>query len=135
MIKRDEVMPLLIGACPSYERRWADYVNDPIYEQDLLYVHLGDLACHLVELMSRGETAEFGAVFAVVERLHIEGDPYVSEAATIGLLEDIQSMAAHHGMNPEVFRPWLGPESARWWDKLRRFWGGDAFALCDTALG
>jgi hypothetical protein len=27
-----------------------------------------------------------------------------------------------NGTFPEQFRPYLGPVSARWWDKLYRFW-------------
>jgi hypothetical protein len=50
------------------------------------------------------------------------GDPYVSEAATIGSLEDLQNTDLHDGTDPEQFRPYLLPESARCWDELYGFW-------------
>src|SRR3546814_400719 len=75
-----------------------------------------------IEQLISGTTAEFEAVFDVVERWHCEGDPYVKEAATIGFLEGIQNNSGHFGLDPRRFEPWLRPESRRWWDKLSRFW-------------
>jgi len=50
------------------------------------------------------------------------GNSYVAEAATVGLLEDLQNVNLHKETEPEQFRPWLLPESAKWWDKLYGFW-------------
>jgi hypothetical protein len=58
-------------------------------------------------------TQEFPAIFDSIERLHIEGDDQVREAATIGLLEGIQTTAGHRRVDPEVFVPYLKPESAK----------------------
>ncbi|MCB0994624.1 MAG: hypothetical protein KDB21_06015, partial [Acidimicrobiales bacterium] len=63
--------------------------------------------------------------FAVIERMHTDGDAYVAELATIGYLEGIQNMVGHAGVDPAVFVPYLGPESARWWRGLDRFWAGE----------
>lgn len=88
-----------------------------------LYLVLADFARHLIRLVERGETAGLPAAFAAVERLQIEGEHYVQEAVTVGLLESLQNLNLHpNGTNPEQFRPFLGPESARWWDKLVQFW-------------
>ena len=65
-------------------------------------------------------------MFDVVERLHVDGDSYVKEAATIGLLEGIQNVAGHHGVDPEVIVSHLRTESAKWWAELNRFWDGKA---------
>jgi hypothetical protein len=107
-------MPLLHEAVPSFAR------GD---DRDLLYVELGELAAHLIELQQRGETREFPALFAVIERLHLDGTDEVKEAATIGLLEGVQNIALHEGLDPVVFVPYLKPESARAWRDLERFWG------------
>jgi hypothetical protein len=92
--------------------------------RDCLNLALGDLAHHLVEQLDAGKTNRFEAVFDVVERWHCEGDHYVKEAATIGLLEGIQNNSEHWGIDPSRFECWLKPESKRWWDKLNRFWNG-----------
>jgi hypothetical protein len=73
--------------------------------------------------LARRETASLPAVFAAIERLHVEGDYYVREASTVGLLESLQNPNLHeNGTTPEQFRPYLGPVSARWWEKLHGFW-------------
>jgi hypothetical protein len=65
-------------------------------------------------------------VARVIERLHVEGDPYVREAATIGLLEGIQNVWGNNGVDPELFFPFLLPESVRWWKSLNKFWNGES---------
>ncbi|HEX8488768.1 MAG TPA: hypothetical protein VF642_09520 [Propionibacteriaceae bacterium] len=51
----------------------------------------------------------------VFERLHLQGDPYVRELATIGYLEDLQNAAQREqiGSGSTPFVPFLGVESAR----------------------
>ena len=114
-------MPLLVAACPSFSKKWEEH---PAYYEgeELLYVDLGEFAGHLVELQKANRTEEFGAVFDVIERLHLEGDHYVKEAATIGLLEGIQNIAGNSGVEPEQFVQYLKPESAKWWRQLNDFW-------------
>lgn len=124
MIAREEVMPLLLAACPSFADPWRAYQAEATYEEGLLYIDLAELVHHVVELERRGQCEELPAVFAAVERLHLEGDAFVKEAATIGFLEGLQNFAGNTGIAPERFRLYLSPESARWWDELDRFWDG-----------
>ena len=63
-------------------------------------------------------------MFEAIERLHLEGDEYVREAATIGALEGIQNVAGNDGIDPEEFVIYLRPESLRWWGQLNEFWEG-----------
>lgn len=87
MIVRDEVMPRLLAASPSFAAKWAAYRAEPSYEPGLLYVDLGEFARHLLDLHRHGHFAELAAAFVEIERLHVEGDDFVREAATIGLLD------------------------------------------------
>jgi hypothetical protein len=66
-------------------------------------------------------------VFDVIERLVINGDPYVSNLAVIGYLEGFQMVTVTgQGLDPECdLRPWLGPESEKWWVRINRFWKGE----------
>jgi hypothetical protein len=125
MIAKDQMMDVLLQACPSFAPEWLAFQRE--WQDDAsnmpLYLALADFARHLIGLVERGETACLPAVFVAVERLHTEGDSYVQEAGTVGLLESLQNLNLHaHGTNPEEFRPYLGPESLRWWEKLYRFW-------------
>lgn len=119
MITRDQVMALLIGACPSYRE-----VSRQSPDEDLLYVALGHFARHLLQLQQQHQTEVFPAVAHVIERLHVEGDHYVREAATIGLLEGIQNVWSNEGTDPELFVRYLLPVSAKWWQSLNDFWNG-----------
>lgn len=123
MIGKDEMMGVLVEACPSFAPHWRAFLDEWQDDSDPpLYIALGNLARHLIGMLERGETTTFPAVFATVERLHREGDPFVKEAAAVGLLEDLQNVNLHRSTHPEQFREFLGPWSRRWWGKLYRFW-------------
>ena len=123
LITKSKMMPMMLEACPSFEGKWAEFLHYWRDEADPpLYIALSALARHLIGMLARQDVTSFPQIFAVVERWHLEGDPYVTEAATVGLLEDLQNTGLHHVTNPEQFRPYLLPESARWWDKLCGFW-------------
>jgi len=126
MITKAEMLPLLIGACPSFLPIWQEMEAERGQDEPLVYVELGRFAQHLVELQLQGQTAEFADVFGVIERLHVDGDDYVRSAATIGLLEDIQNIAGNRKMDREVFFAYLKPVSAAWWQSLNRFWSGES---------
>lgn len=125
VIGESEVMPLLRAACPSFEERWRAHVSSNVYEEGLLYLDLAELAHHLVELMRAGTTTELPAVFEVIERLHLDGTDAVKEAATIGLLEDLQNLAQQAGLDVDRFAAFLQPESSRWWAEVAAFWRGE----------
>ena len=119
MIKIDQVIPLILSACPSFQDIWYESDN-----KELLYVVMGELARHLLSLFQRGETDEFNPLFELIERFHTEGDDYVRELATIGLLEGIQNNWTNNDQDPEVFIEFLLPETKKWWDELNDFWDG-----------
>ncbi|MGE3347495.1 MAG: hypothetical protein AB7I35_08675 [Ramlibacter sp.] len=87
-----------------------------------LYIALGDLARYIASLERRGTEDELQEIFEAVERWHTEGDEYVKEAATIGLLEDLQNASVVGDADPSRFTRYLGPESKHWWVKVDTFW-------------
>lgn len=123
MITREHVMPLILEACPSFRPVWESDLDDD--DRELTYICLGRFAGHLLDLHEQGRRDEFGAIAELVEKLHADGDHYVREAATIGLLEGVQNVWGNGGVDPEEFRPFLLPESAKWWDQLNLFWSGE----------
>jgi len=133
MIGKDDMFEPMLAACPTFVPAWCTFLNEWEASKEGLpyYLALGDLAHHLVEQIDAGATKQFEAVFDVVERWNCEGDPYVKEAATIGLLEGIQNISLNRGIDPRRFEFWLKPESKRRWDKLNRFWNGEDI-LSDT---
>jgi hypothetical protein len=130
-ITRQTMFEPLLEADPSFRVRWDEFLADWGDEPDPpLYLALSSLARHVLAILEAGDTQRASAILTVVERWHVDGDAYVQEAATIGLLEALQGHALKSKPGSSV-EPCLGPESRRWWDKLNRFWSGDPSALAE----
>ncbi|WHY84645.1 hypothetical protein QNH39_18580 [Neobacillus novalis] len=127
-ITKEQVMGLLLSACPSYSERWEKYLEENYEDGDeqLLYIDVADFANHIIEIYKLNETEEFEAVFEVIELLHIQGDEFVKELATIGLLEDIH-LSLTDKQEHDFFVKYLKPESLQWWNYLFDFWSGKLF--------
>ena len=123
MLNQDQIMPLLLEACPSFQAVWDSEIDEE--DRQLVYVCLGSFARHLLDLHRLGRTTEFANVIQVIERLHLEGDAATKEAATIGLLEAIQNTWDHAGVATDESVASLLPESRRWWRQLELFWAGE----------
>lgn len=135
MISRDDVMPMLLAACPSFAPIWQGLEHDAVHldEESGTRLHYGDasvFAVHLVDLMRHRHDEQIRRSFEVIETLHVEGDAYVRELATIGFLEGVQNHAGHSpDVSPDDFLPYLGAETRRWWRGLDAFWSGAASAV------
>ncbi len=129
VIRVRDVMPLLLNATPSFLSSWYEIEDDHLDRDNpggrLHYLDAGAFARHVIELHRSNHRVWLQNTFAVIERMHADGDAYVAELATIGYLEGIQNMAGHAGIDPGDFAPYLGAESARWWRGLDRFWAGE----------
>jgi len=119
IIEKRFVVPIIVLAAPSMKEK----LNDPLLPT---YVALSALAHHVVNSFKAGDLSEFPRIFNLIERLHVDGDDYVREAATIGFLEAVQNLSAQpdSGIDSGVFAPHLRPQSKRWWDALNDFWSG-----------
>lgn len=132
MIHADDVMPLLLAAVPSFAEQWRELEHDDLRVDDdggprLHYLDVGDVARHLVELQRHGNHSEVQAAFDVIETLHVTGDDYVRELATIGYLEGVQNACSHAAdVDATAFESYLGPKSRAWWHGLNDFWSGQA---------
>jgi hypothetical protein len=120
---RSNMFEPILQADPSFCGKWAIFQEEYRSEDELpLYLALSELARHLIQDLETSSTHRFDAVFDVVERWHITGDPYVKEAATVGLLENLQNGHLHRKTRPDDFLPWLRPETLEWWAKVHEFW-------------
>lgn len=118
------MMQTLVAASPAFAGEWEAFQREWAGEPEglPLYLALADFARHVVALLEANDVDRLHRVFEAVEALHVEGDEYVREAATVGLLEDLQNTNLHRTTEPEQLRPFLRPESARCWDQLNAFW-------------
>jgi len=99
VIHAAEAVPMLLAAVPSFTDLWRELEHDPIHLDEesgarLHYSDAGEFTRHLVVLQRLGATEELQRAFAVIEALHVNGDEYVQELATIGYLEGIQTAAS-----------------------------------------
>src|SRR5688572_24451331 len=102
-------------ACPSFAPAWAEIVSDPEPDGEiLLYPAISQLARHLGTLARTDQTAEFPAVFALIERLLTDGQSPARDL-TIELVEDLQDWWLVK-CNPALLAPYLGPAARRYWD-------------------
>ena len=105
----------------QFNNNWEEFFEEWKNDKNGIpyYICLGDFAHYLINKIENSETDDFPKIFDVIEKLHIEGDSYVREAITVGLLESIQNIA---GNKANLFIQFLLPETNRWWNKLNQFW-------------
>ncbi len=114
---------MIAETCPTFADKWEEHKKDYADEKNYLpYVALGEFARHLIELEKQNQTSEFESIFKLVEKFHTEGEHYVREAATIGLLESLQN---NLGIDEKRFVKYLKPETLKWWNELNKFWNGE----------
>ena len=119
VIQRQAMMEPMLDACPSFRTAWDEFVEEWKCEPELpVYLALSELARHLIARLEAQDAATLSRAFAVVERWHLEGDDYVREAATSGLLDGLQNGNLHERTTPRQFEPLLPPATANAWREL-----------------
>jgi len=115
-------MPILVNACPSFKDAWQAHVRE--FGDDVHYVAAGEYAHHLLRLYQANEISTFTKVGEALERLVVEGSPFVQGLAIVGVLEGIQNIWSNNKIDPEIFFPYLGRASGNAWQELNRAWSG-----------
>jgi hypothetical protein len=126
------MLPLLVDACPSFEPEWqrfkTDYTDDP---ERFLYVALAPFTQCLSRALAAGDTKTLRRVFDLLERLIVDGDANVQEAAVVGIIKNLQNSTLHDQTTPDDYVPYLMPESQRWWGKVQTFWTNGRLLIAD----
>ena len=123
MIKKCDVMPLLLEACPGFVFAWRRYLKWLWMDAAPgIYQHTGQVATYLVEMQAADCTREFPSAFAAIERIVTEGDEEARDAATAGVLNSVHSQSRLQAFGPDVFLPWLGPRSLAAWREIEAAW-------------
>jgi hypothetical protein len=122
MITQDEVIPLLLAACPGFEPAWREHLEWWGDQERGIYNDTAAFATYIIDSYGSGHTAEFDLAFAALERILAQGDENARAAASIGALESIQVQSTHYPFGPTAFLPWLGPKSREAWDSIEALW-------------
>ena len=123
MIDRAVMMESIIVACPGFATTFDAFLAEWADETELpYYLALGDFSRYLIKLLENDQRDELAAAFDMIEQLHVDGDNYVREAATIGILENLQNLNLHGRTEPDQFLDFLRPVSLKFWHKVTDFW-------------
>lgn len=125
MLRREDLVALLLDACPVAGAAWRRNRSRPDVEEAGIYDDLAVFARHLAESVVVGDASELPAFFVVLERMVTEGTCEVKKLATIGLIEDLQRMTSGAPAAARMLEWWLGPESRRRWDAVATMWEGN----------
>lgn len=122
-----EVPDLILAAIPSLREEWPEIAAENADPEGaggrLGYLDAAWVVRHLADRMLAADTDELEGAFALIEHLIRDGDDYVSKLGVIGYLESFHmGTGTSCGLDPNVFRPWLGPLSLRYWDAIIEFW-------------
>ncbi|WDQ15417.1 DUF7674 family protein [Rhodopirellula sp. P2] len=123
MLDRAEVMAVIIAACPDFTATYGAFMAE--WEDELenpYYLALADFSRYVISLLETRDRQQLHVAFETIERLHIDGDKYVREAATIGILESLQNTNLHSNTMPDQFLEFLRPVSLQYWRKVEDFW-------------
>jgi len=120
----DHFVRKLLELCPEAQAAWDEHTQWWGNDERGHYNDLAVIARHLVKQVEAGNTTNFEAVFTFIEKTLCHGSPKDKELATVGLLEDIQTIGSNVLRDPEVFTRWLGPVSTAAWEELHRIWEG-----------
>lgn len=110
MITKEQVIPIILEACPFYKKTWEKHFA--VYEGELLFVFVPDFVNSVIELEKENKKAEILSIFEVVEKLLVEGNEDVKNLIKIGVLEDFRCI---FGENFEKFSKYLKPNSLKFW--------------------
>jgi hypothetical protein len=118
------IIPKFLEIYPEFQQRWKEHLNDWDGESPGYYLDLAEFARFLVDQYESNLTNKFAEVFDQIERFLMEGDEEIKGIITVGLLEDIQTIASNRSFGYSVFEKWLGVESKKAWLYLEEIWEG-----------
>jgi hypothetical protein len=124
VIQKSQIMPLILARCPGFQPIWEKHQKFWKGEEAGIYNDLAEFATFIVDAYARQDTEPIVVAFGIIEELLGAGDEEVRTAASIGFLEDIQTIASHQPFGATVFVQWLGPQSKEAWAEIEEMWRG-----------
>ena len=124
MTESPKLIEKFLLLCPEFRAKWDEHVAYWGDQERGEYTDIAEFAHFLVDSYAHQRTESFPRIFSEIERLLTEGDPNVKELVSVGLLEDIQTIASHHEFGSEAFTRWLEPTSRQVWYEIAKMWEG-----------
>lgn len=124
MYKADDIVPLLLEACPEAKTKWQKHLEWWGSRERSYYNDMSVFAHHIVDSYKAGELEEFDAFFQALEKLLAKGNKKVKDLVAIGIIEDIQNIASYEEGGYQVFEKWLKPLTKDAWREVEKIWEG-----------
>ncbi|MCX7418856.1 MAG: hypothetical protein NT013_04875 [Planctomycetia bacterium] len=119
MITQNAMLDVLVKASPEIAQDYSEFVADFSDERELpCYLYLGDYSQCLVELLESDADQLLSSAFEAIETLYQNGDDYVENATTVGILENLQNRNLHRSTSPDQFVKYLRPLSLKNWQEV-----------------
>jgi hypothetical protein len=119
-IEQHELLPLLVRCCPGLRGRLVAAADEWLQDDGSIgYFRVVGVLEHLVvERLGEGDYSFADDLFALMERLLVEGSADVQSVVATGFLEGL----AHQGrLSPALWLPLTGPEARAYlqaWDQF-----------------
>ena len=120
MISKREAIPLVLKACPGFQKWWDDMgplFSERLWQEDgwkVLWVFFTNLTWHLLALHHDQKTEAFTALSQVIERLLVEGEPEIQNISVKDFLESVQCIWNYNHVDPNHFFVFLCPQTAQY---------------------
>lgn len=124
MISKEEMIPMLLAACPGLRAPFEAAMAEWDGPSPGLHLEIMEFVALLLEAYERGDSECVQAAFDTAEKFLAEGDSGTREYAKIGFIEDIQNAASWRSCGAGAFLRFLKPHSKKAWDDLEEFWSG-----------
>lgn len=130
LIQKTEALRLLLEAfavCPDFLAYWEDQRwrwDDGDAESGATYGTMSVLARFVIVQVAKSDVVCLERAFEVVEQVVVGGDEPTMLVVTMGLLEDVQTIAGSQLVNTDELLRLLGPSSLAAWGIIAEFWRG-----------
>jgi len=118
----EELMPAILQLVPGFKDRWEEHNKSWHDEPAGIYNDIAEFAHYLVDSYETEDTSWYASFFFFIESLLVSGNNDIKELASIGFLEDIQTISSWRSHKGKIFIEYLGPQSKKAWDYLDKLW-------------
>ncbi|MDO8635002.1 MAG: hypothetical protein Q7R34_01980 [Dehalococcoidia bacterium] len=115
-------MPAILTVAPGFKSRWEKHLKSWAGEPAGIYNDIAEFAHYVVDSYDTNQTAWYHGFFDLIERMIAVGNEHMKELATIGFLEDIQTISSWKPHKGQIFVQYLGPKSKEAWVSIDELW-------------
>jgi len=124
-IVQETLVDLLLSSLPELNSIWTKFTKEWEDEPDTksegfpIYLFLNQIASYVIMNHNQIDWCRFSDS---IEYALTEGDDYVIDACSVGLLEDMQNKCLRQSVSFDEIEKHLRPKSKTMWNQVNEFW-------------